>query len=204
MLHAYASGVFPMAETSDSDELFWVNPIMRGVFPLDGFHISRSLAKRMRNTEMTVTLSRAFASVVEGCAAREETWINQELTELYASLHRLNRAHSVEVWEGDELVGGVFGLTIGGAFFGESMFSTRTDASKLALAALVDRLRAWGFALFDTQFITPHLASLGAEEIPRSAYQAQLAEAIPLPVRFKSEEGTVPLYQVWQRSTQTS
>ncbi|GAA3856242.1 leucyl/phenylalanyl-tRNA--protein transferase [Celeribacter arenosi] len=182
LLQAYANGVFPMAENRDDDDIYWVDPTHRGVFPLDSFHISRTLARTIRRGRFSVTLNRDFAGVVDGCAAREETWINDTIYDLYLSLNDLGYAHSVEVYEGTSLVGGVYGVTLGSAFFGESMFSRRTDASKVALAYLVARLKRAGFTLFDTQFLTPHLASLGAIEIPREEYRAQLAEALQRPV----------------------
>jgi leucyl/phenylalanyl-tRNA--protein transferase len=184
LLQAYAAGVFPMAESRDDPEVFWVDPRLRGILPLDGFRISRSLARTIRRAQFRVSFDRAFVGVIDGCAARPETWINETIRSLCLSLHALGSAHSVEVWEGTELVGGVYGITLGGAFFGESMFSTRTDASKVALAYLVDRLRAAGFVLFDTQFITPHLASLGAVEIPRADYRRRLAAAIEVRAQF--------------------
>ncbi len=174
LLHGYSIGIFPMAEHRDDPEIFWVDPRRRGVMPLNGFHISRSLARAMRRSSFHHTITRDFGGVVAGCADRDDTWINAEIAALYAGLHRAGHAHSLEVWEGDALVGGVYGVTLGRAFFGESMFSRRTNASKMALAALVDRLRRGGFTLFDTQFLTDHLASLGAQEISRAKYQAQL------------------------------
>ncbi|UWR32178.1 leucyl/phenylalanyl-tRNA--protein transferase [Sulfitobacter sp. W027] len=174
LLHGYSIGIFPMAEHRDDPEIFWVDPRRRGVMPLNGFHISRSLARAMRRSSFHHTINRDFGGVVAGCADRDDTWINAEIAALYAGLHRAGHAHSLEVWEGDALVGGVYGVTLGRAFFGESMFSRRTNASKMALAALVDRLRRGGFTLFDTQFLTDHLASLGAQEISRAKYQAQL------------------------------
>lgn len=178
LLQAYAAGIFPMAESRDDPGVFWVDPQHRGVLPLDGFHISRSLARRMRRGDYSVTLNTTFAGVVDACAAREETWINEEIRELYLELHQIGHAHSFEVWEDGQLAGGVYGVTLGAAFFGESMFSARTDGSKLALAHLVSHLRKCGFVLFDTQFLTPHLASLGAVEITRSEYRSRLAEAL--------------------------
>lgn len=178
LLRAYAMGIFPMAEARDDPEIHWVDPRRRGVLPLDGFHLSRSLARRMRREGFTVTADRAFDAVVTACAEREETWISQRIQRLYAALHQMGNAHSVEVWQGDRLVGGVYGVTLGAAFFGESMFSRVTDASKVALAHAVDRLRAGGFQLFDTQFLTPHLASLGGIEVPRAAYHRMLAAAL--------------------------
>jgi len=204
MLQAYASGIFPMAESRSDPELFWMDPQFRGVFELKNFHISRSLSRRIRQEPFTIRTNTAFMDVIRGCAGREQTWINAQLLELYEALHEMGHAHSQEVWEGDILVGGVYGLSIGGAFFGESMFSHRTDASKIALAYLVDRLRQGGFALFDTQFITPHLASMGAVEIPRDAYHLLLEQALPLEADFSRQPETPNAYSVLQRNTQTS
>lgn len=178
LLRGYASGVFPMADSRDSDELFWVEPRMRAVFPLDGFHVSRSLHRRLRSGEYRVTVDEDFAGVLAGCADREETWINRPIEQAMKALFDTGQAHSVEVWEGDRLVGGVYGVALGRAFFGESMFSRSTDASKVALAFLVARLRTGHFALLDCQFMTSHLASLGAVEIPRVRYVASLGEAL--------------------------
>ncbi len=204
LLHAYASGVFPMAEHRGDDQVFWVDPQRRGVIPLDQFHISRSLARTIRANRFRVTTDRAFEQVVTSCADRPETWINATIFSLYSQLHDLGHAHSLEVWDGDDLVGGVYGVTRGAAFFGESMFSTRTDASKLALAYLVDRLRLTGFTLFDTQFLTPHLASLGAVEISRADYRKQLRRALTQSADFNAQ-GPVPSpYDVLQRNAQTS
>lgn len=184
LLRAYAMGIFPMAESRENPEIHWVDPRRRGVFPLEQFHISRSLAKTIRHGRFTVTTDRDFAGVVQGCADRDETWINAEIFALYAALHSNGHAHSLEVWDGADLVGGVYGVVLGGAFFGESMFSRATDASKVALAYLIHRLRAGGFTLFDTQFLTPHLASLGAVEIPRADYQRRLAKALDINADF--------------------
>lgn len=204
LLQAYASGIFPMAQSRDDPELFWVDPQFRGVFALDHFHISRSLARRIRQQPFTLKMNTAFMEVVAGCADREETWINPQLLDLYDSLHQTGHAHSIEVWEGEALVGGVYGITINGAFFGESMFSRRTDASKIALAYLVDHLRESGFSLFDTQFITPHLASLGAVEIPRDAYHTLLGKALSERADFLHSTKVPTAYSVLQRNTQTS
>lgn len=178
LLRAYAMGIFPMSDGREDLDIHWIDPRRRGVLPLDGFHISRSLAKCIRSGQFRVTSDTAFDAVVEACAERGETWISRRIQRLYSQLHRLGFAHSVEVWEGEDLVGGVYGVTLGAAFFGESMFSRRTDASKVALAHAVHRLRAGGFRLFDTQFLTPHLASLGAKEIPRAEYHRRLVEAL--------------------------
>lgn len=184
LLKAYAMGVFPMAEGREDPVVHWVDPRRRGVFPLDGFHISRSLAKVIRQGRFSVTTDRDFAGVVRACADRPETWINEEIFSLYSALHTKGRAHSLEVWQDDRLVGGVYGVILGAAFFGESMFSRATDTSKVALAYLIHRLRAGGFTLFDTQFLTPHLASLGAIEIPRLTYHKRLQAALQGTAQF--------------------
>ena len=150
-----------MAESRETPELHWFDPPHRGIVPLDKFHISRSLAKEIRREDFTITINRAFRGVVESCANREETWINEALFDLYDELHAAGFAHSIEVWDGPILVGGLFGITMGGAFFGESMFSARRSGSKIAITYTVDRLRQAGFVLLDTQYITPHLATLG-------------------------------------------
>lgn len=204
LLQAYASGVFPMAESREDEALFWVDPQFRGVFELDRFRISRSLARRIRQAPFQIRIDTDFMAVVAGCADRSETWINAQLLDLYQQLHQIGYAHSLEVWDGKILVGGVYGLTIGSAFFGESMFSRRRDASKIALAYLVDRLRIGGFTLFDTQFITPHLASLGAVEIPRDEYHLRLEHALTIDADFQRQSGTPDAYSVLQRNTQTS
>lgn len=178
LLRAYAMGIFPMSDGRDDPDIHWVDPRLRGVLPLDGFHVSRSLAKRIRSGRYRVSTDTAFKDVVEACADRDETWISQRIQEAYVQLHAQGFAHSIEVWQEHRLVGGVYGVTLGAAFFGESMFSRATDASKLALAFAVHRLRAGGFRLFDTQFLTPHLASLGGREITRSEYHHLLADAL--------------------------
>lgn len=184
LLRAYAMGIFPMAESRDDPNVHWVDPRRRGIFTLDGFRVSRSLARRMRQWQVDVRIDTAFAAVVDGCAAREETWINPAIRTAYLALHAAGHAHSLEVWDDEGLAGGVYGVTLGAAFFGESMFSARSGGSKVALAFLIHRLRAGGFRLFDTQFLTPHLASLGAVEISRAEYHRRLAEAIALPASF--------------------
>ena len=203
LLHAYASGVFPMAESRDDPEVFWVDPKRRGILPLDGFRISRSLGKRLRRDDYEISVNRDFAGVVHGCADREETWINEEIFDRYLELHLMGFAHSLEVWMEGALVGGVYGVSLGAAFFGESMFSRRRDASKIALAYLVDRLNAGGYTLCDTQFITPHLASLGGEEISRARYRRLLAEALDKSGDFLSPAIPAP-QSLLQRRTQTS
>ncbi len=204
LLHAYSVGVFPMSEGRSDPDIFWVDPKRRGIIPLDGFRIARSLARTLRRADMTVNFDTDFAGVVTLCADRPETWINATIFDLYSQLHRMGHAHAVEVRHDGALVGGVYGVAIGGAFFGESMFSRRTDASKLALAYLIDKLRIGGFTLFDTQFLTPHLARLGAIEIPRADYRSKLAAAILKPADF-NRQSSVPTPQgVIQRNTQTS
>lgn len=177
LLSAYASGVFPMGEAADDPEVYWVEPKTRGILPLDGFHLSRSLARFIRKEPFSVTLDADFTGVVAGCAARSETWINDTIFAAYEALFLRGAAHSFEVWEGRALVGGVYGVVLGGAFFGESMFSRRTNASKLALAYAVTHLRACGFTLFDTQFPTTHLMSLGGVTIPQAEYLGLLEAA---------------------------
>lgn len=178
LLRAYAMGIFPMSDGREDRSIHWIDPRMRGVLPLDGFHISRSLGRRLKSGEYRVTADSAFEDVVSACADRSETWISRRIQDLYCQLHNMGFAHSIEVWKAGALVGGVYGVTLGGAFFGESMFSRVTDASKVALALAVDRLQAGGFVLFDTQFLTPHLESLGGCEVPRGEYQRQLAKAL--------------------------
>lgn len=182
ILRAYRAGIFPMSESADDPDIFWVSPQMRGVIPLDGLRISKSLAKTLRKHPYSVTVDRDFEATIEGCATagsdRDTTWINPVIRELYGELFAMGYCHTVEVYDGDELVGGLYGLAIGGAFFGESMFHRRTDASKIALVHLVERLTVGGYALLDTQFITDHLASLGAIEIPRAIYEVRLSAAL--------------------------
>jgi leucyl/phenylalanyl-tRNA--protein transferase len=203
LLHGYSVGIFPMSESRDDPEIFWVDPRRRGILSLDGFHISRSLRRAMQRTPWTVTIDRDFEGVVDGCADREDTWINAEIRALYLALHEREQAHSIEVWDNESLVGGVYGVVLGGAFFGESMFSRRTNASKIALACLVDRLKQGAFTLFDTQFITDHLASLGAIEITRAQYHAQLAAAKSRVASFTAAPDASP-QEVMQRMTQIS
>lgn len=204
LLNAYAAGIFPMAESRDDPEIYWVDPRRRGVLPLEGFHISRSLARRVRRGGYTVTLDGDFEAVLDGCAARDETWISAEIRALYIALHDMGRAHSLEIWEGPTLAGGVYGVALQSAFFGESMFSARRDGSKLALTHLVDHLRRCGFTLFDTQFITPHLSSLGAEEIPRATYHLRLEAALARRADIRSVPLDAHPHSVLQRMTQMS
>jgi leucyl/phenylalanyl-tRNA--protein transferase len=187
LLQCYAAGIFPMADSRDAAELFWVEPRYRAIIPLDNFHMSRSLRRTLRSGRFDVTLDRDFAGVIAACADRPETWINGEIERAMLALHASGHAHSVEVWDTGpdrrhgappELVGGVYGVRLGRAFFGESMFSKRTDASKVALAWLVARLKVGGFTLLDCQFMTDHLASLGAVSVSRADYVALLSAAL--------------------------
>lgn len=191
LLQAYAAGIFPMAETANDPEIFWVDPVRRGVVPLDQFHVPRRLRRTLRNSGFAIRCDTAFDSVMRGCAAstadRPQTWINEEIITLYSALFRRGAAHSVETWIGDELVGGLYGVHLGAAFFGESMFSRVTDASKVALVHLVARLRRGGFVLLDTQFVTAHLERFGATEIPRRDYHDRLARALRLKAQFPLE-----------------
>ena len=178
MLQGYAMGIFPMADSRTADEVFWVEPRSRAIIPIDHFHLSHSLKRTLRSGKFRVTLDTAFIQVLQSCADREETWINADIERAMVSLHRLGHAHSIEVWDGGELVGGLYGVKLGRAFFGESMFSRARDASKIALAWLVARLRAGNFTLLDCQFMTEHLASLGAISVPRETYVALLSAAL--------------------------
>src|ERR671933_1737749 len=178
LLQGYATGIFPMADSRDAAELFWVEPRNRAIIPLDRFHVSRSLRRTIRSDKFSVSRDRDFAGVIAGCADREETWINAELERAMLALHGSGHAHSIEVWSGDELAGGLYGVKLGRAFFGESMFSRATNASKVALAWLVARLRVGNFTLLDCQFMTEHLASLGAISVTRERYVALLAAAL--------------------------
>ncbi|CDN91061.1 leucyl/phenylalanyl-tRNA--protein transferase [Agrobacterium tumefaciens] len=185
LLRAYSAGLFPMADSADDPELFWVEPEMRGIIPLNDFHISKSLAKAMRKKPFEIRFNTAFEAVMAGCAAeapdRPSTWINTTIRKLYTELHQIGHAHSVEAWEGKELVGGLYGVSLGAAFFGESMFSRRTNASKICLVHLVERLRASGFVLLDTQFTTEHLKTFGAIDVPKQDYAKMLDLAVNRP-----------------------
>lgn len=188
LLRAYAAGLFPMAESADDPHLFWVDPEARGIFPLDGLIVSRSLAKVLRSDRFEVHADRDFEAVIRACAAavpgRTDTWINGRIRDLYGELFDLGHVHTIEAYRDGILVGGLYGVSLGGAFFGESMFHRATDASKVCLLHLAARLVAGGFQLLDTQFVTPHLATLGAIEVPRRAYRTLLEAALPLRARF--------------------
>jgi leucyl/phenylalanyl-tRNA--protein transferase len=188
LLAAYAQGIFPMAERRDDPSLFWVSPEHRGVLPLDGFHVPHRLARTVRSDRYAVRVDTAFATVMQACAApgegREDSWINAEILEAYTALHDQGHAHSVETWFDDQLVGGLYGVRLGGAFFGESMFSRMRDASKVALVHLVARLKHGGFTLLDAQFLTEHLAQFGAIAIPRRDYLTRLKAALRVDADF--------------------
>jgi leucyl/phenylalanyl-tRNA--protein transferase len=190
LLRAYACGIFPMAESADDPTIFWVEPEQRGVIPLQGFRISSRLARTVRSDIFRITVNTAFKQTIDGCAApqtgREDTWINRRIRDLYSSLHDIGHCHSVEAWDGDELVGGLYGVTLGSAFFGESMFHRARDASKVALVHLVARLAAGGFILLDTQYVTEHLRTFGAVEVPRTRYRKLLDDAIGVDADFFS------------------
>jgi leucyl/phenylalanyl-tRNA---protein transferase len=182
LLKAYSCGLFPMAESADSPDVYWVEPKLRGIIPLDAFRVSRSLRKAVQRVPYDIRYNTAFPAVIDACAepqpGREQTWINATIRDLYCQLHHAGHAHSVEAWLEGELVGGLYGVSLGGAFFGESMFSRQTDSSKICLYHLVRRLRANGFVLLDTQFTTDHLKRFGAVDVPRAAYDQMLAKAI--------------------------
>jgi len=209
LLRAYALGVFPMARHRDDPRVHWIDPSERGILPLETFHVSRSLRKTLRRGEFSVTCDQAFERVVEGCAEpapdRPETWINGEILRLFVELHRLGLAHSVEAWREGRLAGGLYGLALGGVFFGESMFSREPDASKVALVHLAARLVFGGFGLLDTQFVTRHLASFGAVEVPRWKYLRLLGDALQRRATFYGELPVDPLVALsTQSSTQIS
>lgn len=182
LLRAYASGIFPMAEHADDPEVFWIRPEKRGVIPLDGFHVPRSLRKLIRQQPFEIRFDHDFAGVIEGCSEetpdRQETWINAPISEAYATLFELGHCHSVEAWRDEQLVGGLYGVSLGRAFFGESMFSREANASKICLVYLVERLKEKGFVLLDTQFTTPHLKRFGAIDVSRKRYETMLAIAL--------------------------
>ncbi len=218
LLCAYASGLFPMANDRHDPTIHWIEPKRRGVLPLDRFHQPRSLRRVVRKARFETRIDSAFGQVIEACAEprpeRPRTWLNDDLIELYCALHRLGYAHSVESWAGGRLVGGLYGVSLGAAFFGESMFSRERDASKVALVALVERLRLGGYRLLDTQFVTDHLRQFGAIEISRESYQQQLRCALERPAVFYSDAGGVLSVAPWspaggatgssQSTTQTS
>jgi len=203
LLRAYAAGLFPMAESAEDPELFWVDPERRGVLPLDSFHLPKRFRRTLRQGRFEVTADHDFAAVMKGCAertpTRKSTWINTQIIRLYRDLHAGGAAHSVECWLDGELVGGLYGVSLGGAFFGESMFSRVPDASKTALVHLVARLRRGGYQLLDTQFVTQHLTRFGAIEIPRRDYRKRLEAALSVHAEFYREldpEGAAILHSM--------
>ncbi len=194
VLRAYSIGIFPMAETADDPSIHWIEPKRRGIIPLDGLHVSRSLAKLIRSDRFQVAIDTDFQSVIEACATTHgSTWINLPIRSLFSELFEKGHVHSVEVYEKNQLVGGLYGLALGGAFFGESMFHTVTNASKVALVHLVARLNAGGFCLLDTQFLTPHLATLGAIEIDRMEYKSLLTNALSVTAEFPLRSEREPI-----------
>lgn len=208
VLKAYAAGVFPMAESRGDDHMFWVDPEMRGILPLDDFHLPRRLRRTVRKEKFQIRIDTAFAQVIEACAGpapgRWSTWINHEINELFCRLHERGHSHSVECWREGELAGGLYGLALGSAFFGESMFSRDTDASKVALVHLIGRLKRAGFVLLDTQFMTGHLEQFGGTEIPRADYQQRLEGALNQFADFSLGGIELSAAAVLQSITQTS
>jgi leucyl/phenylalanyl-tRNA--protein transferase len=208
LLRAYAVGLFPMAEHRDDPTLYWIDPEKRGILPLRGFHIPRRLRRTVRRNVFEIRCDSAFEQVIRACAApgpkRDESWINDEIVALYTDLFELGRAHSVEAWLDGELVGGLYGVSLGAAFFGESMFSTANDASKVALVHLVARLRKGGYKLLDTQFVTEHLSQFGVVEIPRGGYRQKLSDALDVSAAFPAELTQEELEAFLQDITQTS
>jgi leucyl/phenylalanyl-tRNA--protein transferase len=208
VLSAYAAGVFPMSESADDPDIFWVEPDRRGVLPLDKMHIPKRLARKIRQEPFQVRCDTDFQGVINMCAEqaddRPETWINQTIRDLFSELYELGLVHTVECWDGEELVGGLYGIALAGTFFGESMFSRRDDASKIALVYLVARLKAGGFMLLDTQFTTPHLETLGVIEISKEDYQNRLAGALQVHGDFGAMPPSVSSSTVLQSITQTS
>ncbi|MCC6008910.1 MAG: leucyl/phenylalanyl-tRNA--protein transferase [Rhodobacteraceae bacterium] len=178
LLRAYAAGVFPMAQSRHDRAIYWMDPKFRGILPIGGLHLSRSLRRKLRAEPFEIRVNTDFEGVLQGCADRPETWINAQIHDLYMALHHEGHAHSLETWAEGRLVGGIYGVTLGAAFFGESMFSRRRDASKVALAHLMARLAQGGYTLFDTQFVTDHLIGMGAREIPREEYRRLLARSM--------------------------
>jgi leucyl/phenylalanyl-tRNA--protein transferase len=209
LIKAYALGVFPMAEHRDDDRIFFVDPDHRGILPLENIHLPRSLKKKINQKPYRITVNRAFDQIIDGCREvstdREDSWINPQIRQLYCALARLGFAHSVEAWDGDKLVGGLYGVALAGAFFGESMFSRATDASKITLIHLMARLVAGGFTLLDTQFTNPHLEQFGAIEIPREEFKTRLSEALAADARFPvDDDDSEMVHSFMQDRTMTS
>jgi len=208
LLRAYAVGIFPMAESRNDEEIHWIDPDFRGVLPLGTIHVPRKLRQVIRRNPFDVRCDTAFAAVIRGCASpapgRRDTWINRTIEQLYCDLHDMGFAHSIECWRDGSLVGGLYGVALGGAFFGESMFSRAANASKIALVHLAARLSKGGFELLDTQFETPHLRQFGVTEIPREDYRTQLSAAVRKTAQFPSELADSELEAFLQSITQTS
>jgi leucyl/phenylalanyl-tRNA--protein transferase len=208
LVRAYAAGIFPMAESAEDPNIFWVDPERRGIIPLDQFHVPRRLRRTVRSGTFSIRCDTAFEQVIRGCASpaadRQRTWINEEIITLYHALFEQGLAHSVEAWQDGELVGGLYGVSLNAVFFGESMFSFRRDASKVALVHLVARLIQGGYTLLDTQFVTDHLQGFGAIEIPRADYRQRLNAALEQPASFQPLLDVDPVGVVLQASTQTS
>jgi leucyl/phenylalanyl-tRNA--protein transferase len=204
LLSAYRAGIFPMAESATDESIFWVDPKYRGIMPLNNFHVSKSLRRAILKLDYQISVNTSFKEVIKMCAERPETWINHDILTNYCLLHQIGHAHCLEVWSDKKLVGGIYGVSIGAVFFGESMFSKKNNASKIALAYLVDRLKATGFKLFDTQFLTPHLASLGAIEIPKTKYKVLLFQAVEETANFNSNDYSPDASAIAQRRAQTS
>lgn len=203
LLRAYSIGVFPMAEDRNDPELVWVDPRMRGIIPIQRFHVPKRLRRTVRNNPFVITFNKDFTGVIEGCAEetedRSRTWINDRIVDLYTSLHFKGHGQSIECWRDQQLVGGLYGISLKGVFFGESMFSRETDASKIALVHLATRLSVGGFVFIDTQFITKHLSQFGAVEVPRNEYRGMLAAALKIEAEFESNYGPNDLAVILQQ-----
>ena len=204
LLAAYRAGIFPMAESASDKNIFWVDPKYRGIIPLNEFHVSKSLRKEILKLNYQVSVNTRFEEIINMCAERPETWINQDILTNYCLLHQNGHAHCLEIWSNKKLIGGVYGVSIGAAFFGESMFSKKNNASKIALAYLVDRLKKTGFKLFDIQFLTPHLASLGAIEITKVKYRTLLFQAVEEFAKFNASDYSPDISAIAQRRAQIS
>lgn len=204
LLSAYRAGIFPMAESALDKNIFWVDPKYRGIMPLNEFHVSKSLRKEILKLDYQVSVNTRFEEIINMCAERPETWINQEILTNYCLLNKSGHAHCLEIWSDKKLIGGIYGVSIGAVFFGESMFSKKNNASKIALAYLVDRLKKTGFKLFDIQFLTPHLASLGAIEITRVKYRTLLFQAVEEFANFNTSDYSPDVSAIAQRRAQIS
>ena len=204
LLSAYRAGIFPMAESATHKNIFWVDPKYRGILPLNKLHVSRSLSRAIMKLDYQISVNTSFEMVIKMCAERPETWINREIIINYCLLYQRGHAHCLEVWNNEKLIGGIYGVSIGAVFFGESMFSKKSNASKIALAYLVNRLQETGFKLFDTQFLTPHLASLGAIEIPKTKYKVLLFKAVEEVANFRASSYSPDVSAIAQRRAQTS